>query len=195
MSYFPGSHGSVNFEAKELVWEQGGVKQRVPWSEIRSVTSGVEGAVVHWGEQSLLIPKDVVWFEFVVEDIISKARTANPGYEGPAPVTKTRELKLPSDRQGQSSYTRRAQRFYKERCPGYQEFMAFLTANPEWVFNEDTYYECSMAMCSGSPVDEGYSSDLVIPPNEQWYRRFEKKVGGGLRSGRELLEVLKAIEP
>lgn len=195
MSYFPGRDGSLKFETKDLVWEQGQQKQVVPWNHIRSVTSSLDGAVIHWGEQSLLIPKDVVWFEFVVEDIISKARAANPRYEGPAPVTKVRELKLPSDRQEHMSYIRRAQRFYKERCPTYQEFMAFLEANLEWVFNEDTYYECSMAMCSGSPVDEGYSTDLLIPRSAKWYYRFEKSVGGGRRSGRELLEALRAIEP
>ncbi len=194
MSYFPaGGYGSVTFEARELVWSEGDHEQRVPWSAIRLVTSGSGGALVHWGENSLLIPRDVVWFEFVVEDIIIKARAANPGYEGPDPSNVPRELKLPSDHQGRTNYTRRAQRFYRDRCPNYQEFLAFLEANPDWVFDEDDYSECSLAMCSGSNVAEGLSTDLAIPDTEAWYGRFEKRVGGGRHTGRDLLDALKAV--
>ena len=52
-----------------------------------------------------------------------------------------------------------------------------------------------MAMCSGSPVDEGYSTDLDIPDSESWYREFEERVRSGRYTGRELLQALKAIRP
>lgn len=168
---------------------------QVDWSAIRSVLTGPDGATVLSDGVPLLIPSDVVWFEFVVEDIIDKARQANPSYDGPTPEEKPRDLRIPKEARQQQYYTRRAQRFYKDRCPNYQEFKAFLEANLDWEFVENSYYECAMSMCSGSPVDEGYTTDLVIPSSEGWYRRFEKRVRNGCHSGRELLEVLKRMEP
>lgn len=196
MSYFPGVSGSLSFRSNELVWEtRDGGSQGVDWSAIRSVTTGNEGATVLSDGPPLLIPNDIVWFEFVVEDIIGKARKANPNYDGPLPVQKPRDLRIPRAADEQLYYTRRAQRFYKDRCPSYHEFKAFLEANLDWEFVEDSYYECSMSMCSGSPVDEGHSTDLVIPTSEAWYRKFEKSVRSGRYTGGELLIALKAVEP
>ena len=189
MSYFPGKSGSVRFESDALVWApRDGEERRVDWSAIRSVASIEDGA-------PLLIPKDVVWFEFVVEDLVGKARQANPNYDGPVPEEKPRDLKIPKDSSEQQYYIRRAQRFYKDRCPNIEEFESFLEANLDWEFVENSYYECSMAMCSGSPVDEGYSTDLDIPDSESWYREFEERVRSGRYTGRELLQALKAIRP
>ena len=196
MSFFPGNHGAVYFEKDALLWRvRGEEDRRVRWSRISSVTTGDEGATIHSDCEPLLIPTDVVWYEFVVEDIISEARRHNPNYKGPVPVSKPRDLRIPKDNQEQHNYTRRAQRFYKDRCPNYQEFKAFLEANLEWEFTENSYYACSMSMCSGSPVDEGYSTDLVVPKSESWYRKFEKLAPRGSYTGAQLLEVLKGIEP
>lgn len=51
--------------------------------------------------------------------------------------------------------------------------MAFLRANSSFVFDERSFYECSMAYCGGGSVSEGYGSDIDInaPP---WFRTFEK---------------------
>lgn len=196
MSYFPiGRVGSINFEKDELVCIRGDDEQRIHWSSIRSVRIEEEGARVEGSKNTILVPKDVVWFDLVVEDIITKARAANPRYEGPVQAVAARDLRVPSESQERANYIRRAQRFYKDRCPNYEEFLAFLTANQDFDFDESTYFACSMAMCSGSPVDEGFSTDLSIPKSFTWYRKFEKAVGGGRRSGRELLEVLTTIGP
>jgi hypothetical protein len=198
MSTWPADDGNVIFEKESLVWAPRpgkGERREVPWSSIRLVTTGEKGATVHSVDSSLFIPEDVVWFEFVVEDIIAMARKANPNYEGPPPTPEIRSLAIPTTHAERLVYVRRAQRFYKDRCPNYQEFQAFLEANPDWSFDEGSYYECSMSLCSGSPVDEGYSSDLIIPPSQAWYRRFEKAAGQDPRTGAELLKVLKTIEP
>lgn len=195
MSYFPGGGGAVSFERKALVWSEGEEEHRVPWAEIRLVETAGAGATVHFGDRSLLLPRDIMWFEFVIEDIIEKARAANPGYEGPPPTTVPRSLALPSSHQERLNYARRAQRFYRDRCPSYQEFKAFLEANPDWVFDESSFYECSLSLCSGSPVGEGFSTDLKIPKSARWYTRFEKASRGRRLSGRKLLEILSSIEP
>lgn len=196
MSYFPGPQGAVTFEPEVLVWEpRVGETQRVPWASIRSVKSEEIGAMVTWAEQSLLIPSSVVWFEFMAEDLMKRAIKANPAYEGQAPIPRESELAVPPDHQGALDYTRAAQRFYGDRCPNYYEFKAFLAKNRNRMFDESSFYECSMSVCSGSPVREGFSTDLVIPKSENWYNVFEKKVGNGRYRGRELLEVLNTIEP
>jgi hypothetical protein len=193
MAYLPGQQCSANFEKDKLVWEQNRERIEIPWSQIRLVTEGAQGATVHFGNSSVLVSKTIVWYEFAVEDIITKARQANPAYEGPVVEPKPRALEIPYDSQQQLNYTRRAQRFYKDRCPNRAEFKAFLEANLSWVFDENSYYECSMSMCSGSPVKEGYNTDLVIPPSEKWYFAFEKLAPTGNFTGRQLLAILNTV--
>ena len=195
MSYYPGTNCSVWIEKDNLLWTQDGKERKIPWSDIRLVTPGPEGATVLLASESVLISNTVVWYEFVVEDIIKMARAANPAYQGPAPVHQPRALEMPTGHSEMLSYTRRAQRSYGNRCPNYQEFKAFLEANAHRVFDEGSFYECSMSMCSGSPVGEGYNTDLKIPPSEKWYHQFEKKAGNKRYRGSELLALLSTIDP
>jgi hypothetical protein len=193
MAYLPGQQCSAYFEKDKLVWEQNGQRRDIPWSEIRLVTEGNQGATVYFGDDSVLVSSTIVWYEFTVEDIIQKACQANPRYEGPVPTPKPRELRVPQGNDEQVVYTRAAQRFYRNRCPSRSEFKAFLEANMNWVFDESCYYECSMSMCSGSPVGEGYSTDLVIPASEKWYGEFEKLARTGKYRGCQLLDILNGI--
>lgn len=191
--FFLGQSCTTSLERDKLVINQGDKTTEIPWTEIRMVTTDDRGATLHLAKGTELVPQSVVWYEFVVEDIIEKARQANPHYEGPPPSAKPRSLEIPGAHQEQMNYIRRAQRFYKDRCPSYDELKAFLEANPDWEFDETTYYECSMAMCSGSPVGEGYNTDLKIPDSEKWYFEFEKQTGHKPFAGRDLLKVLNSI--
>lgn len=192
MAYFPGPTGTLRFEKTKLVWSPDpGDEQQIPWAEIFSVSPSDSGATIEHAGGSLVVPKSIVWFEFVVEDMIAAARAANPSYRGPIPEAKPRELTIPSGHDAQLVYTRRAQRFYGKRCPSYEEFRTFLEANPNWVFDESSSYQCAMSMCSGAPVGEGLSTDLDIPKGYTWYHKLEKKAGGGSHSGKDLLALLK----
>lgn len=114
---------------------------------------------------------------------------------GPGSAPRTRPLQIPRTHAEKVDYAIDAQKFYGDRCPTYFEFRAFLAANLDWVFDEGSFYECSMSMCSGSPVGEGYSTDLVIPASATWYRQFEAGAGQGRARGRDLLAILSRIRP
>ncbi|MDQ7826493.1 MAG: hypothetical protein RDV48_27065 [Candidatus Eremiobacteraeota bacterium] len=198
MAYYPRlglQHGGdcIEFEKSELVWKLGKKIQRVPWSKIRSVRKSDEGVTLDLATGAVFIPNDYVWFDFIVEDIIERAQRENPRYEGPSTSLKPRSLAIPQDGEGQMFYARRAQRFYKDRFPTIAEFEEFLRANLGWIFDESTYYASAMSMCTGCPVDEGYSSDLHIPSTAQWFRQFQQRAGQGRYSGKALLVVLAEI--
>jgi hypothetical protein len=200
IGYFPRlglSHGddSLKFTRNEMIFKRGGKERHIPWSEMRSVTKSQDGATLHLANETVFIPNDYVWFEFVIEDMIEIASRVNPAFSRPVAPLEKRNLKVPKNHEEQLVYTRRAQRFYRERFPTYTEFEEFLQANLDWLFDESTYYACSMSMCTGSPVGEGYSTDLKIPPDAQWFRQFEEKAGSGCHKGSALLEILHTIAP
>jgi hypothetical protein len=166
----------------------------MPWAQISDVVLTLDGADVHMPANTVFIPSDYVWFEFVMEDVAAQAFKSNPGYRGSQPKRERGPLAIPSDREGQSNYARRAQRFYNDRFPSRAEFEAFLEANPDWMFDESTYYASAMSMFTGYPVDEGYGSDLPIPAAAVWFRQFQKRVGSQRHEGRALLKLLRTLE-
>lgn len=101
-----------------------------------------------------------------------------------------RLLAIPATHQERMEHCRRQQQFYGNRFPEYHEFVEFLTCNRNFVFTEDSYYECSMSYCGGGPVSEGYSTDIDINA-PAWFRTFERSTRSKEHwTGRELLHLL-----
>lgn len=102
-------------------------------------------------------------------------------------------LTLPREHAAVVDYCLQAGRFFGERFPSHQEFAEFLAANPTTIFDESSFYQCSMAYCAGGPVSEGYSTD-VDRNAPSWFRQFESMTGGRRLRGADLLLILQTLQ-
>ena len=83
--------------------------------------------------------------------------------------------------------------------PTYGEYRQFLERHAQRQFNENSYYECSMAILGEGQVSEGYASDMDMDAPD-WFAECERRSQArGLwsqpTSGSEILSVLLEVDP
>ena len=70
----------------------------------------------------------------------------------------------------------------------YEEFEQFLAAHPHKKFDMDCPHQCAGAQCTGRELSEAYCGP-------EWFNQFQRKVKGGIWTGKELLSVLRDVRP
>lgn len=70
----------------------------------------------------------------------------------------------------------------------YEEFEKFLMDRPKRRFDQDCPHSCAGAECCGNELREMFCGP-------EWFNQFQRKVKGGIWTGKELLSVLREVGP